>query len=77
MGDKDVHIVPHEGKWAIKRPNTKKVSKKFKTKKEAEDAGRKQAKKDKSELVIHKKNGKISDKDSFGNDPNPPKDKKH
>jgi hypothetical protein len=28
-------------------------------------------------LVIHGKDGKIQDKDSFGNDPNPPKDTKH
>jgi hypothetical protein len=29
------------------------------------------------ELVIHKKDGTIADSDSYGNDPNPPKDKKH
>jgi len=30
-----------------------------------------------SELVIHRPNGQIRDKDSFGNDPNPPRDRKH
>ena len=43
----------------------------------AEEAGRRIAKENKSELVIHRPNGQIRDKDSFGNDPNPPKDKKH
>jgi hypothetical protein len=27
--------------------------------------------------VIHRPDGTIRDKDSYGNDPNPPKDKKH
>ena len=46
-----------------------------KTKKDALDIGRKIAKNNKSELVIHGKDGRIKDKDSYGNDPNPPKDK--
>lgn len=29
------------------------------------------------EHVIHNRDGKISDKDSYGNDPYPPKDRKH
>jgi len=33
-------------------------------------------KKQEAELVIHNKGGKISEKDSYGNDPCPPKDKK-
>ena len=35
------------------------------------------AKEEKSEVVIHGTDGKIRDKDSYGNDPNPPKNKKH
>ncbi|NTU74289.1 DUF2188 domain-containing protein [Candidatus Roizmanbacteria bacterium] len=34
------------------------------------------AKTQKTELVIHNQDGKISNKNSFGNDPCPPKDKK-
>jgi len=43
----------------------------------ASDAGRKVAKQNQSELVIHRPNGQIRDKDSYGNDSCPPKDKKH
>lgn len=43
----------------------------------AMDEGRAQAKREKAELVIHGRDGKIQDSDSFGKDPNPPKDKKH
>lgn len=35
------------------------------------------AKKNRSEVVIHGRDGKIRDKDSYGNDPMPPRDKKH
>ncbi len=34
-------------------------------------------KKQGSEVVIHNRKGQIIDKDSYGNDPCPPKDKKH
>ena len=42
----------------------------------AVDYARDLAKKQEAELVIHNKGGKISEKDSYGNDPCPPKDKK-
>ncbi|HSE56845.1 MAG TPA: DUF2188 domain-containing protein [Candidatus Paceibacterota bacterium] len=37
----------------------------------------KEAKERKVEHVIHNKDGIITDKDSYGKDPNPPKDAKH
>jgi hypothetical protein len=48
-----------------------------KTQKEAIDTGRTIAKNQHSELVFHGENGGISDKDSYGEDHNPPKDTKH
>lgn len=74
---KDVHIVPHPEGWAVKRAGAKRASSVHETKAPATEAGRKTAKAEKVELVIHDKEGKIIDKDSYGNDPNPPKDKKH
>lgn len=74
---KNVHVVPHEEGWAVKREGAKRASSVHGTKAPATEAGRKTAKAEKVELVIHNKDGKISDKDSYGNDPNPPKDKKH
>jgi len=47
------------------------------TKTAAEAAGRKVAKQDRVEHVIHGRDGRIQDSDSYGNDPNPPKDKKN
>jgi len=47
------------------------------TKKEAEKIGRDLGKKDGVEVITQRKDGTIQSKDSFGNDPNPPKDTEH
>lgn len=52
------------------------ATKKFATQKEAIDYGRKVAINQQAELVIHGVNGRIRDKDSYGNDPIPPRDTK-
>ncbi len=43
----------------------------------AEEKSVREAKKAEVEHVIHNKDGKISDRDSYGEDPNPPKDTKN
>ena len=79
MGKKrDIHVVPHEGgNWATRKEGAQRAGGIYPTKAEAMDEGRAQAKREKTELVIHGRDGKIQDSDSFGKDPNPPKDKKH
>lgn len=47
------------------------------TKDEAEQWAKKKAREEGGEVVIHNKQGQIVDSDSYGNDPHPPKDKKH
>lgn len=77
MTKKNVHVVPDGNKWAVKPEGSKKPVSTHQTQKTAEDAGRKIARQNQGELVIHRPNGQIRDKDSYGNDPNPPKDTKH
>lgn len=74
---KNQHVVPSKGGWKVKGAGKSNASSSHKTQKAAIKAGRQKAKKNNSELVIHGKSGKIRDKDSYGNDPNPPKDTKH
>lgn len=71
------HIVPNNGLWQVKRENALKATKTFRTQREAVEYGRQIALNQKSELVIHNRYGEIRDKDSFENDPCPPKDMKH
>ena len=71
------HIVPNpNGGWDVKRSGSERAGVHTDTKKEAVDAGRTISQNQKTELVIHNKNGKIANSDSHGNDPCPPKDKK-
>ena len=75
MAKRNQHVIPLGNRWAVKGEGSTKFTAITETKKDALDIGRKIAKNNKSELVIHGKDGKIRDKDSYGNDPNPPKDK--
>jgi len=74
---KNVHVVPHQDKWAVKTEGASKPSSLHDTQSDAMDAGRKIAKNRHSELVIHRPDGTIRDKDSYGSDPHPPEDTKH
>lgn len=75
---KNQHVTPRPGGgWQVKGAGNGKATTITKTQKEAIAAAIPIAKNQKSEVVIHGTNGRIRDKDSYGNDPNPPKDKKY
>lgn len=74
MRKRNVHTTPGEnGGWNVKREGAERASKHFDKKVEAEQFGKDLAKKDKTEHIIHTKDGKIQKRDSYGNDPYPPK----
>jgi hypothetical protein len=75
MTNNEHHVVPNpDGGWNIKRNGSKKSSGHYDRKEDAVDAARIISTNQNTELVIHKKDGKIQKKDSHGNDPCPPKD---
>lgn len=73
---KDVHVVPHNDEWATRTEGPGRAGSVHDTQAEAIKRGREQARRNEAELVIHRNDGQIRDSDSYGNDPNPPKDKK-
>lgn len=79
MNKKNTHVTYRKdvNQWQVKTESKAKAAGLFDTKKEALEVGRSIAKNNHSELVIHDKQNIIRDKDSFGRDPNPPKDKTH
>jgi len=77
MSKKSQHVVPVGKDWGVRGEGNKRLTIVTTTKTEAEKAGREIAKNQGTELVIHGRDGKIQDKDSFGPDPCPLKDKKH
>ena len=77
MNRKTHHIVHNpNGGWDVKKGGFKRASFHSENKTDAINTGRKISQNQKTEFVIHNKNGRISQSDSHGNDPNPPKDKK-
>jgi len=68
------HVVPNpKGGWDIKKGGSDRSSGHYDTKKQAVDKAREISRNQKTELKIHNKDGKISQSDSHGNDPYPPK----
>ena len=63
------HVVPHGDKWAVKPANAKQPTSLHRTQQDAIDRAREIAQNQRTELVIHRKDGTIRDKDSHGNDP--------
>lgn len=74
---KNQHVVPQGNQWAVKGEGNKRNTKILDTQKAAILYAKVIAQNQQSEVVIHNKEGKIRDKDSYGKDPCPPKDKKH
>ena len=71
------HIVRTiNGEWGVKREGADRASKVFPTQAAAISWGRKQSIKDQAELVIHGRDGMIREKNSYGRDPHPPRDRK-
>jgi len=77
MSKKNFHSVPWDGDWAVKKEGINKPISVHRTQFTAEDKTRILAKKAEVEAVYHNRHGMIKDKDSFGNDPHPPIDRKH
>lgn len=77
MAKKTIRVTPEGDQWKVKTDGAARAAKLTDTKKEAVEAAVQQAKNQRAELIIQGKDGKIQSKDSYGNDPNPPKDKEH
>ncbi|MCE1255578.1 MAG: DUF2188 domain-containing protein [Anaerolineae bacterium] len=66
------HVVPAlNGGWIVRRGGSDRASKHFNTQKDAVDWARKVSINQNSELVIHKRDGTILEKNSFSPFPTP------
>ena len=71
------HVIPNpSGGWAVKNSGAARASRKFHTQAEAIEYGRAAAKTAHTELYIHRRDGTIQDRNSYGNEPFPAKHKK-
>ena len=73
MARKGQHVVPRDGKWAVRKAGADRVTRSFGTQQEAIEVARGIARNQRTELYIHGVDGRIRERDSYGNDPFPPK----
>lgn len=70
---KNQHVVPSGEKWAVRGAGNSRKTSTHNTQSSAIDAARRIAQNQESELIIHGQNGRIREKNSYGNDDFPPK----
>jgi len=67
---KNRHVVPRNGRWAVRTAGSTRVTSTHRTQRAAIRSG---ARRSGSEMLIHGRNGRIRARNSYGNDPHPPK----
>lgn len=73
MAVKGQHVVPNGGSWSVRKAGSSRASGTYSTQGEAIERARDIARNQGSELYIHGRDGRIRERDSFGNDAHPPK----
>ena len=76
MPRKSNHVVSNpNGGWSVKKGDAVRASRHFENKHDAVAWGKSISKKERTEFVIHDRNGKIVSRDSYGDDPQPPRER--
>lgn len=70
---KNQHVVPNNGRWSVRGAGNTCVTQTFNTQREAIARAREIAINQQSEMFIHNRQGQFRDRNSYGNDPYPPK----
>lgn len=73
MARKNQHVVPHTNGWAVRGAGNSRATSVHETQREATEQARDIAQNQSSEVLIHGRNGRIRERNSYGNDPFPPK----
>jgi len=66
------HVVPNGDRWSVRRSGAAKASATFPTQAQAISKATEIARNQKTELYIHGRDGRIRERNSYGNDPHPP-----
>jgi hypothetical protein len=73
MPSKAQHVVPRDGKWAVRKSGADRITRLFGTQREALEAARDIARKQGTELYIYGRDGRIRERESYGKEPVPSK----
>jgi hypothetical protein len=70
---KNVHVIRHDKRWAVKGEGNERAKSVHNTQAEAIKAARNIAKNRHSEVIIHRADGRVRERDSYSSAPLPPK----
>lgn len=73
MSKKGQHVVPNGDKWSVRRAGASRASGTYNTQSEAIQRAKDIARTQQTELYIHGRDGRIRERNSYGNDPLSPK----
>ena len=77
MSKRSWHVVPNpKGGWSVRHAGAERATRVFHTQQEATKSARTIARKERTELYVHGRDGTIRHKDSYGVDPFPSRDKR-
>ena len=69
-----MHVVPREDGWAVQSEGSSRAASRHDTQREAAEAAKEMARNKRGELVIHGRDGRIRERNSYGSDPLPPRE---
>lgn len=67
------HVVPNGDKWSVRKSGASKASGTYRTQAQAIEKATEIARNQKTELYIHGRDGRIRERNSYGNDAHPPR----
>lgn len=70
---KNQHVIPHKDGWAVKGEGNERTTSVHNTQAGAIEAAREIARNQRGEVVIHRPDGRVRGRDSYGTDPHPPR----
>ena len=73
MAKRNQHVVRHKDGWAVRGAGSQRATSVHRTQQAAVAAARRIARTQRTELFIHGRDGRIRERDSYGNDPHAPK----
>lgn len=76
--EKSLHVVPgFNGGWVVRKYGSRRPTKRFDSKQQAVAWGRALSQRHETEFVIHRPDGTVQERFSFGSNPLPPHDPGH
>lgn len=68
-----VHVLPKSGGWVVRKSGEGRLTQQFPSERAALEFARSVGKRQRAQLIIHGRDGRIKQVDSYGPDPSPPR----